>query len=428
MPRGDEGAARSPRATNSAITTSDPALRSTPAFLGKIESVRGIAALCVAFTHTMGIMLPDDQLPLLDQATVRGFLIALFHAACNGETAVMVFFIMSGLVIARSLDGKALSPSAYAFFLVRRGCRFYPASTVALLGVIVLAWLFLMDSEPIDFAAIPAFDGYPSWIFDWYNGTVFNPLKWSSVIGNLALLSWSLNLVAWSLYVEICVAPLLPLLHNLARRDDGLLDAGICALLLAIAVYSWGSAWCEFWFVFHLGMLVENRGRDWARFLARCVGGGGRALALSYLALILPGMLTSGRPVAVVAAEALAAFSLISVIVWCDAPLRVLERPLLRWNGRVSYSFYLWHYFLLTVSVHLLYTTFAPETMAALEVVIFLAMVAVTVALGLAAAQLSYRFVELPGVRLGRWLERAWRRRRALLADAAAGAGGTIVE
>ena len=48
-------------------------------FLTRIESVRGLAALCVAVGHTQGFLLVENGKGLLDQTTVRDFVLRLLN-------------------------------------------------------------------------------------------------------------------------------------------------------------------------------------------------------------------------------------------------------------------------------------------------------------------------------------------------------------
>jgi peptidoglycan/LPS O-acetylase OafA/YrhL len=65
---------------------------------------------------------------------------------------------------------------------------------------------------------------------------------------------------------------------------------------------------------------------------------------------------------------------------------------------------------ILTVLTHELYSQASPAVMHRLEVPIFVGLFTISVAIALAIAHLSYRFVEKPGIRLGYWLERGWTR------------------
>lgn len=377
-------------------------------FVGSVESVRGLAALFVALSHTMGFILVAHYLtPVFNVPRGRELTYYLIGALVNGQMAVTVFFVISGFVIGRSLDaasGAGAAGRSYVVFLVRRFLRLYPAQIAAVIGITGLAWLFFMGRPAIDFTALHAVDADTA--EQWLNGRVFNPLKLKSVLGNLALATWSMNLVTWSLYVEVCVAPLLPLFHKISRANagQGWRDAAVVAGLIALSVLVWGWLWIEYWFAFYLGMVVETRGRAWASLVREKLGGPGLAIAVSYLVMITPAMLTQDRPPIVSIVEAFCAFSIISLIVWSEPGriARVLDHPVLRWNGRLSYSFYLWHYIIVTIAVRELYATFSPEIMRAYELPLFAATVIGTVAAALGVAQLSYSFIEVPFIAFGR--------------------------
>lgn len=383
-------------------------------FLISVESVRGIAALYVAVAHTMIYMLfAHYNAPIVDLPTIREVVIRVAEGLVHGPMAVMVFFVISGLVIGRSFDARPSGTPArhrYAVFLGRRFLRLYPAHIAALSAIILIGWMFLRGTPPIDFSAFqPADDVY---FTDWLDA-VFNPLRLKTVLANYAMVRWSMNLVVWSLFVEVSVAPLLPLFHRLSRRRSRAVDLASTGALLAVAVLMWGHLWIEYWFAFYLGMLVQTRGRGWSRLAAR-MAGVGPAVAISYAVIALPAMLFTDRPPYVAIAETLGAFSLISLIVWDDrSTFRWLERRLLRWNGRLSYSFYLWHYFILTMAVRGLYLALSPALLHRDEVVACGVTAAATIALTLAVAQLSYRFVEQPFIAFGRRLAALWEQRLA---------------
>jgi len=381
-------------------------------FLTTVESVRGIAALYVAVAHTMiYILFIHYNAPLFDLANYREVLIRIAEGLIHGPMAVMVFFVISGLVIGRSLDGVAAGPPAtqsYAIFLIRRFLRLYPAHIAALTAILVIGWLCLRGRAPVDFSAYqPADDIY---FTDWLQAD-FNPLHLKTIIANYAMVRWSMNLVVWSLFVEICAAPLLPLFHWLSRRNSTTLDAVTTGVLLVLCVIAWSHLAVEYWFAFYLGMLVDSRGREWVAFATkRCSPG--LALALSYALMAAPAILLTDRPPATSILEVAGAFSLISLVVWCDKSklFGVLDHPLLRWNGRRSYSFYLWHYFILTMAVRGLYLAFAADRLHRHEILVCALTAAVTIAAALAVAQLSYRFVEVPFIGFGRSLAEAWRK------------------
>lgn len=383
----------------------------TSGFVRSVESVRGLAALIVAIAHAMGfILLAPYRDPVFNIRDTRDLILKLIFGVFDGQMAVTVFFVISGFVIGRSLDKKSTSRplQSYTTFLTTRAFRLYPAHLVALCGVILMAAMVFVGASPIDFSPYQPLDD--KYFEGSMNGTVFNPLRLTSIIGNAMLLSWSLNLVVWSLYVELCIAPVLPVFHKASRVNNALMDTFIVAGLLGISLAAWGNVWIQYAFIFYLGMLVQTRGREWAEAVARHVSPGLAAFA-SWLVMMAPSLVMMDRPPLVVVIEAFAAFSLISLIVWPgrSKAFQFLDNPVLRWNGRISYSFYLWHYFILSVSTRELYAHLSPETMHTHQLALFTITLIGTVAVALFIAHLSYSFVEVPFISVGRRVVAMWK-------------------
>ena len=377
-------------------------------FVTGVLSLRGLLALQVATAHVLGLAtFCNCGAPVFDQATMRDTVVKIVSAV----NIPVIFFVISGLAIARSLDRKAQydqGARTYAIFIIRRILRLYPAHTVATLGVLALAALFLMGRPPIDFSAYPymGFEHLPAWL----NGEIFNPLTPRTLAANFAIASWSMNIVVWSLYAEVCAMPLLPLFHAICRRKSAGLDALMLAGLTLLAVLLWNVMAVKYLFAFYLGMMVQTRGRNVARRLTR----GGRAglpAALAWFTMFATCVWPAEAPVAVLI-QTLCAFAIISLIVWRedDRSFRVLDHPALYWNGRMSYSFYLWHYFLMTLAFRAVFLAVPAATYVRSELLIFTGLELATVAAALGIAQLSYSYIEEPFIQWGTRLETRWRR------------------
>jgi exopolysaccharide production protein ExoZ len=89
-------------------------------FLPRIESLRGIAAVTVVGYHINGQLsaLPAD-------GSLDGFASRLIAAISNGTGAVVTFFVLSGFVLARSLDAN----SDPVRFIRNRFFRLFPAAS-----------------------------------------------------------------------------------------------------------------------------------------------------------------------------------------------------------------------------------------------------------------------------------------------------------
>src|SRR5258708_30195375 len=107
-------------------------------FVDGILSLRGLMALLVATSHTLAFTVPADYAgSVFDQA---GFVAIIAKIVSDGVNVPMLFFVISGLAIARSLDRKeelGQGLRTYVIFMARRGPRVFPAHTAPLTRVVV---------------------------------------------------------------------------------------------------------------------------------------------------------------------------------------------------------------------------------------------------------------------------------------------------
>ena len=144
-------------------------------FLPRIESLRGIAALAVVGYHVNGQW---SELPAYGR--FDSFVSRLIAASSNGTGAVVTFFVLSGFVLARSLDAN----SDPVRFFRSRLFRLFPAAIAVVALLTLLHWQFGL------------FVGYEA---------SFDPL---SVLLNLLLIRSDINGVMWSMTVECAATPL----------------------------------------------------------------------------------------------------------------------------------------------------------------------------------------------------------------------------
>lgn len=71
-------------------------------FLPRIESLRGVAALTVVGYHVNGQLSDNPMYGWIDGLAYRTLV-----ALSNGVGAVVTFFVLSGFVLARSLDSNS---------------------------------------------------------------------------------------------------------------------------------------------------------------------------------------------------------------------------------------------------------------------------------------------------------------------------------
>jgi peptidoglycan/LPS O-acetylase OafA/YrhL len=358
-------------------------------FVIALESVRGLAALAVALFHSFHF-LPVDGARIFagtfrQLETVDQWLMRLIMVPFNGAAAVTLFFVLSGFVLTLSLrrDNRPLGPKLFAF-CGRRIFRIYPALAVNLLVTsAALYWLPAIVSFPVDTRTT------------------------EDLVSNLLLLGTPINGASWTLRVELLAIPFLIIGYLVARRL-GL--AGILALLglsilvlfsprlglhLVLSIYL---------FTFFLGMLVAEL------FLGKALRiSAGLAKAVLPVALFV--MLSARFLLGYgsnwsVLTEGIAGAVLVGILV--GGPRlslhSLLEMRPIRFIGRISYSYYLYHpmalLLLLPAIIHFM-------SMSALQAHPFLGstlIAATTVVAALPLAWASFVLVEKPMIRIGRRL------------------------
>lgn len=357
-------------------------------FIPRLESLRGIAALLVAASHVVQtpigsgqtlLTVPGEGLSSVTALTYR----AIVHAV-DGLQAVIFFFVLSGFVLTRSLLNQPAGPTAAQAgeFAIGRIFRLFPA-IVAVIGGYAVAMALV--GQPI---ALPL------------------------VLSNMALFDVSLNGVMWSLQLELLATPLIYLMYVLLNRG------GTAPLALAIGVSvtlvvlsfdpsfhkSLGSPSLQFTYAFTFGCFCA-------------AVSGRRAAALSPLGIniaiaICLVVFFTARPLLGPAStwrflvNALSASMLVYFVAYGPraAILNVLDHPAAHWLGKLSYSFYLLHFLTMTPFwQHPEWLGWLVSGLGVPRAIAALLLLGITSIVALGLAYVCYRFVELPGIRLGNY-------------------------
>jgi peptidoglycan/LPS O-acetylase OafA/YrhL len=361
-----------------------------PGRLIGIDVLRAVAILAVLASHWRNSSLSAPASGALETIALA--------VARNGNFGVILFFVISGFVIARTIilrDGSLLEIDWRAFY-VRRAGRILPLFCLWLvLGVAVMA---LPSGEPDVFAYAvrdPAAQfGWPFWAS--IMTFVFNFERWLS--GETWGLHWD---IAWSLAVEEQFYLFFPLLLLRLKSAEALYRT-LLALVGAAIVFRLGAE-----------IAMSSRWEDMITATPACLD----ALAAGVLTAMLAPRVRWQRDLAAFVAllsgmflvaaytseewvmkPALLAAALAPLIlaaqtgnVFCSAAWRPLARI-----GRVSYGMYLLH----------------PLALYALSPWLrdapFVAGYALLVAMSFGVAQISYFAIERPA---NRWIRAAFGRR-----------------
>ncbi len=174
--------------------------------LETLDALRGLAALAVVFSHALHIMPqignhgwagPENPVSWVVKYTPVLTLV-------DGHAAVMVFFVLSGLVLGRQLLGPR--PPGYGIFVAKRVARLYPPYAAAVLLAAIL--------QALCGGHLP--HGPSAWLTQSWT----DPLTWRVVASYALMLGQTIAVdnPVWSLDYEMRLSVLLPLLLIPAQR------------------------------------------------------------------------------------------------------------------------------------------------------------------------------------------------------------------
>ncbi len=346
----------------------------------RLEALRGAAAMAVALGHSFMVLRMSGE-----SADAAFWLMRIF----NGHAAVIIFFVLSGFVLGLSLR-RDTDPfwRKWVCFSIRRIWRIWPAYAVS--GFLIWTVLVIFHSPH-------AFDTAS----DWFNDFHRQRPGWSSLATNTFFMDVAVNPVTWTLTIEIVCSLLLPFLHWITERwaKFGVALVVLVTVGLEIGIrpeFRGTMAWYSYLWLFYCGYLVSGPA---AAFFDRLNHQVRLAASLSIVALIVLLMAQSlfgtGRLRNLV--EGVSAVWLIAAIARQKSwrALKILDWPIARFYGRISYSFYLWH-----LPVLLLFARYSlskwSSPMAAQPLLACALLSVSSVACCTAITFLSYRFVELP--------------------------------
>lgn len=347
--------------------------------------------------------------------------VLLYHAYVGwlpgGFLGVEAFFVLSGYLITSLLlvEWQRTGSIDLRAFWLRRARRLLPALFLLLLGVVTFAVIFLPGEVAGMRGDVPAALGY---VTNWF--LVFSRQSYFQAMGRPSLLQH-----LWSLAVEEQFYLIWPLLFVVGlkwvRRPRALLPLVLAGAAGSTLLMAWlyqpdadpsrvyygtdtraaglliGCALALIW----APQALRSRGW-WARAQRTLLDLAGVAalLGLAWIAVVIDEnqpLLYQGGFAVIALLTALAVASVVHPSARVMPALLGLKP--LRWIGRRSYGIYLWHWPIFDLT--------RPQQDVQLE---GLPLLALRFGLTLAAAELSFRFVETP-VRHGA-LGRAWSRLR----------------
>ena len=353
-----------------------------PRFSVELQSMRGIVALIVLISHCVFVpsVLPGGARYLF------GFL--------NGGGAVSFFFVLSGAVLALSLEDKPLNRRVVTIYSVRRAFRILPM-LVAATTLGTLYCNLINRHSPYPFASIA------------FNESYAQRIDLSHYLASLVGYSAASDPPLWSIFVELIGSLAVPIMLFTARPGSARFLVG--ALLLGLSLWKPGRfqyAWPIFLLNFYVGITIVWWGRSFARRVSRLPGILVAAMICLLLAVFL-GNRVWRPPVSRIDSvsnllEIAATAPLIALGLYMPRYLAILRHRSLLFLGDISYSLYLLHYIILSVLVQGISCLVPAQELASDGVQLSLVLAALTSLIVVGISAFTLRFVETPMIALGR--------------------------
>jgi peptidoglycan/LPS O-acetylase OafA/YrhL len=353
-----------------------------------LTSIRGIASLIVLGGHAWAIF---DWPRLLAQnptpATSVPSAIALFIAkTLNGPAAVEIFFVLSGCVLALSLmHGVTDKPHWVRTFYLKRFFRIYPALWLSIALALGL-W------PAIEAGLTPAVCS--AWAMQ-----VFPAHVTATTVGlSLVPAYVHLNGPIWSLRVEVFYSLLFPAIYLLARSKLSRSALVIGVALLAFIPGIPREYGLHYGLAFALGAAIPFCGAIRAAPYGLLCGVSFACLLYSRIAFADYGM----SPKNIENVEMILSAVIIYGLYHSKDSAGFLNNRPLVYLGEISYSLYILHFPATFALAAGLIATFGVPAIQDYPLLFSTLLVLLTVAIVVPLADLSRRFVERSGERLGR--------------------------
>lgn len=377
------------------------ARRVPPGRVLEIDALRGLAAATVVLWHSFLIFPrvgPDtrgDGLTALNAVKYSPL-----HVFFAGNQAVITFFVISGFVLALPFLGHR--KPRYPRFLMRRVARIWPAYAIAC-GIAFAAYAVIGG-------------GHVDGLSSWFNAEWKHPLTGGVVVQHLALVdqfdTGAFIPVLWSLVHEMRISivfPLVVLAVAFGRPVLVLLGLAAFTVVAAKVVPATGDAgdWAHtarYVSCFGVGILIAKYRHPLIERVRSARPSGRMLLALLALLLYTYHYWVPAdgsalhKPAVKGAAETLGAAGWVLLAMGSVRAGRLLRTAPLQFLGRISYSLYLVHAIVILALVHLLHGHVAT-------LLILPAVWAISICL----ATLGEKYVERPGIAIGRRLAGAQR-------------------
>jgi peptidoglycan/LPS O-acetylase OafA/YrhL len=351
----------------------------------ELQSLRGLAALLVVIHHCSFYYDYSTNVKLWAEVIL------------NAHAAVVLFFVLSGYVLCRSLVQGSLSVPDVVQFYIRRAFRIFPALWLGVILAFSYVMLFHGRSLPT---------GVTAW---WWLGNHREfPEHLYNYLFTIAGLSTTLPLPLWTMKIELLASALLPIAALALIRAPTVFLISSLGLSIFVALAPWSlGVTLTYIPAFVLGACIVNV-VPWAQ---RYVKSDRSWLIIAVIGLIIllfcrNFFLADFRhhydAAAASVAEAAGGTLLITAVTARQRVFSCLRWAGFVWLGDVSYSLYLLHLPVIGLVAGiggemLKLKMFNGDLFAATGYLTLIVLVIVT-----PLSALSYHYVELPSIKLGK--------------------------
>ena len=353
----------------------------------ELQSLRGIASMMVVGAHTLGYF-----------ATPRWF--DELHELSNGQAAVIIFFVLSGYVLTKSLQHSDFSAHALAGFYTKRVFRIYPALWAAsLLGLAYLVVLHYGVPVP----------GISQWFSERFKADRMAPLYIvASFAGALAFILPPI----WTVFVEIVASIFMPGIafaawHRRTIFAGILIGLGLASLLVGPDTY-YGVLLYAVDFAIGASICIwPARLIQGLRNLGSLRGVLFGAAAVTLIGVPFATGSTTNPWLQLVVA--ISAATMIGLVVHGGLRMAVLQSRAAAWLGDISYSVYVFHFpVMCLIAKAFLIVSSDPATRFG-SIPLSLALFGLTTLVTLPLSHLVFQRIEKPGIAAGRAMAQRWR-------------------
>ncbi|HBC44576.1 MAG: putative transferase transmembrane protein [Candidatus Collierbacteria bacterium GW2011_GWB1_45_35] len=360
----------------------------------KLDGLRGVLSIIVALNHSFLIV----AIPSFANVWGENYLVfynlqakiqQLFMLIGNGGVAVTMFFIISGLVLGQSLSRTEMSFKGLTSFYVKRFLRLYSVYfLVIILTAVYMRLGFVYQIFP-----------YAS---TWYHWWMNFQMTLKEFFYNLFFIHTYLGGVTWTLRVILIASLILPLFYTLTKRTGWLVDLLITTVLIVASftiLNIEGFRDLRYLYMFFLGLILPKFIKffsDLPRWLI--------SLSLPFLVILLFIIRYATDEYFGGVIESLISWLIIGTLVYSEKTkiFDFLSRKSFLFFGKISYSLYLIHFFILYLLARIMFQLLPNLPYLDNYLIIHLTLLFISLAIATLVSTIVHRFVEGPSLALSK--------------------------